>query len=125
MFALKVTMDLSTQKVLTTKWVDGKGLDCPIKESITTFCYIDMNIYLTILLEIGMLHCDLVSYYCCSVIYIFVNHGNDSHRVNLTPFNPLLITTQQQHLGNILWTPDECLCILHWGMVTRLDNSFL
>lgn len=45
-----------------------------------------MNTYLTMLLELGLLHCD-------------------------------------PHPGNLLRTPDGKLCILDWGMVTKLDGD--
>eukprot|EP00548_Thalassiothrix_antarctica_P012967 CAMPEP_0194171536 /NCGR_PEP_ID=MMETSP0154-20130528/6094_1 /TAXON_ID=1049557 /ORGANISM="Thalassiothrix antarctica, Strain L6-D1" /LENGTH=805 /DNA_ID=CAMNT_0038883869 /DNA_START=11 /DNA_END=2428 /DNA_ORIENTATION=- len=85
-FAPKVVSNLSTRKVLTTEWVDGERLDRSNKDDITILCSIAMNTYLTMMLEIGTLHCD-------------------------------------PHPGNLLRTPDGRLCILDWGMVTRLDND--
>ena len=57
-FAPVVVGKYSTNKVLVTEWVDGERLDKSSKEDVTTLCSIAMNTYLTMLLEIGMLHCD-------------------------------------------------------------------
>jgi len=78
-----VVDDLSTRTVLVTEWIDGTRLDQSSSEDITVLCSICMNAYLTMLLELGVLHCD-------------------------------------PHPGNLLRTKDGQLCILDWGMVTRL-----
>jgi predicted unusual protein kinase regulating ubiquinone biosynthesis (AarF/ABC1/UbiB family) len=75
--------ELSTAKVLVTEWIDGERLDKSASEDITVLCTICINTYLTMLLELGLLHCD-------------------------------------PHPGNLLRTPEGKLCILDWGMVTRL-----
>lgn len=85
-FAPKVVHDYSTQSVLVTEWVDGKRLDQSEAKDITVLCSIAMNTYLTMLLEMGILHCD-------------------------------------PHPGNLFRTADGRLCILDWGMVTRLDTD--
>jgi hypothetical protein len=69
-----------------TEWVDGKRLDQSEAKDITVLCSIAMNTYLTMLLEMGILHCD-------------------------------------PHPGNLFRTADGRLCILDWGMVTRLDTD--
>jgi predicted unusual protein kinase regulating ubiquinone biosynthesis (AarF/ABC1/UbiB family) len=50
--------NLSTGKVLVTEWIDGERLDKSSSEDITVLCSICMNAYLTMLLELGVLHCD-------------------------------------------------------------------
>lgn len=85
-FAPRVLDGLSTRTVLTTEWVDGERLDRSSNEDVTVLCSIAMNTYLTMMLELGTLHCD-------------------------------------PHPGNLLRTPDGRLCILDWGMVTRLDSD--
>ena len=57
-FAPKVISEYSTNKVLVTEWVDGERLDKSSQEDVNKLCSIAMNTYLTMLLEIGMLHCD-------------------------------------------------------------------
>ncbi|CAB9516637.1 OF BC1 COMPLEX KINASE 3, chloroplastic [Seminavis robusta] len=57
-FSPTVVEEYSTARVLVTEWVDGERLDKSSKEDVTTLCSIAMNTYLTMLLEIGMLHCD-------------------------------------------------------------------
>ena len=85
-FAPTVVEKYSTQSVLVTEWVDGERLDKSSSEDVTVLCSIAMNTYLTMLLELGLLHCD-------------------------------------PHPGNLLRTKDGRLCILDWGMVTRLDRD--
>lgn len=85
-FAPKVLPEWTTREVLVTEWVDGERLDRSSSEDVTVLCSIAMNTYLTMLLELGLLHCD-------------------------------------PHPGNLLRTPDGRLCILDWGMVTRLDKN--
>jgi len=85
-FAPRVLDGLSTRTVLTTEWVDGERLDRSSNEDVTVLCSIAMNAYLTMMLELGTLHCD-------------------------------------PHPGNLLRTPEGRLCILDWGMVTRLDSD--
>jgi len=84
--APKVLEDLTTPKVLVSEWIDGQRLDRSRAEDVTVLCSIAMNTYLTMLLEIGLLHCD-------------------------------------PHPGNLLRTPEGKLCILDWGMVTKLDKD--
>jgi serine/threonine protein kinase len=79
-----VVDELSASKVLVTEWIDGERLDKSSNEDVTVLCSICMNTYLTMLLELGVLHCD-------------------------------------PHPGNLLRTPDGKLCILDWGMVTRIQ----
>jgi len=81
--APEIVDELSTPKVLVSEWVDGERLDKSSSEDITILCSICMNTYLTMLLELGLLHSD-------------------------------------PHPGNLLRTPEGKLCILDWGMVTRL-----
>jgi predicted unusual protein kinase regulating ubiquinone biosynthesis (AarF/ABC1/UbiB family) len=81
-----VVDELTTPKVLVTEWIDGERLDKSSNQDITVLCSICMNTYLTMLLELGVLHCD-------------------------------------PHPGNLLRTPEGKLCILDWGMVTRLPSQ--
>jgi hypothetical protein len=53
-----VVEDLSTDKVLTTEWIEGERLDRSTKDDVTVLCSIAMNTYLTMMLEIGTLHSD-------------------------------------------------------------------
>lgn len=85
-FSPPVVSEYTTEKVLTTEWVDGERLDRSDSKDVTILCSIAMNTYLTMMLETGLLHCD-------------------------------------PHPGNLLRTPDGRLCILDWGMVTRLDSN--
>jgi len=57
-FAPAVVDEYSTDKVLVTEWVDGERLDQSSNEDVTVLCSIAMNTYLTMLLELGTLHCD-------------------------------------------------------------------
>ncbi|KAG7373548.1 ABC1 family protein [Nitzschia inconspicua] len=57
-FAPRVIDEFSTSKVLVTEWIDGERLDRSAKEDVTILCSIAMNTYLTMLLEMGILHCD-------------------------------------------------------------------
>ncbi|KAL7567130.1 hypothetical protein ACA910_009457 [Epithemia clementina (nom. ined.)] len=84
--APKVVQDFTTPQVLVTEWIDGQRLDRSSADDVTILCSIAMNTYLTMMLEMGVLHCD-------------------------------------PHPGNLLRTPDGRLCILDWGMVTRIDKD--
>jgi len=57
-FAPPVVSELTTDKVLTTEWVDGERLDRSDQRDVTVLCSIAMNTYLTMMLETGVLHCD-------------------------------------------------------------------
>lgn len=57
-FAPSVFGDISTQSVLVSEWVDGERLDKSSSDDVTVLCSIAMNAYLTMMLEIGVLHCD-------------------------------------------------------------------
>lgn len=81
-----VIEEFTTPRVLVTEWIDGERLDKSSNQDITILCSICMNTYLTMLLELGVLHCD-------------------------------------PHPGNLLRTPEGKLCILDWGMVTRLPSE--
>ncbi len=57
-FAPTVIDDLSTSKVLTTEWIVGERLDQSSQSDVTALCGVAMNSYLTMMLELGVLHCD-------------------------------------------------------------------
>jgi len=57
-FAPTVVESCSSQKVLTTEWVDGERLEQSQAEDVTKLCSVAMNTYLTMLLETGTLHAD-------------------------------------------------------------------
>jgi len=78
--------DYTSGKVLVTEWVDGERLDRSSQSDVTILCSICMNAYLSMLLEMGILHCD-------------------------------------PHPGNLLRTPEGKLCILDWGMVTKIPSD--
>jgi len=81
-----VIKELTTKKVLTTEWILGGRLEESSEEDITSLCSVAMNTYLTMLLEMGVVHAD-------------------------------------PHPGNLLRMTDGKLCILDWGLVTRLDKE--
>mmetsp|Transcript_128426 Transcript_128426/g.256517 ORF Transcript_128426/g.256517 Transcript_128426/m.256517 type:complete len:749 (-) Transcript_128426:350-2596(-) len=81
-----VLPELSTKKVLTTEWVVGTRLEESNGPDVTTLCSVAMNTYLTMLLEMGIVHAD-------------------------------------PHPGNLLRMTDGRLCILDWGLVSRLDRE--
>ena len=56
--APKVVQDFTSGKVLMTEWIDGERLDRSSQADVTILCSICMNTYLTMLLEMGLLHCD-------------------------------------------------------------------
>eukprot|EP00531_Pseudo-nitzschia_arenysensis_P000798 CAMPEP_0116142814 /NCGR_PEP_ID=MMETSP0329-20121206/15109_1 /TAXON_ID=697910 /ORGANISM="Pseudo-nitzschia arenysensis, Strain B593" /LENGTH=920 /DNA_ID=CAMNT_0003638075 /DNA_START=232 /DNA_END=2995 /DNA_ORIENTATION=+ len=56
--APKVVQDFTSGKVLMTEWIDGERLDRSSQSDVTILCSICMNTYLTMLLEMGLLHCD-------------------------------------------------------------------
>lgn len=56
--APKVVQDFTSGKVLVTEWIDGERLDRSSQADVTILCSICMNTYLTMLLEMGVLHCD-------------------------------------------------------------------
>jgi len=86
-FAPTVVGEWSTRSTLVTEWVDGERLDRSSSDDVTVVCSIAMNTYLTMLLELGLLHCD-------------------------------------PHPGNLLRVKEDGrLCILDWGMVTRIDKQ--
>ena len=58
-FSPPVIDDCTTGKVLTTEWVVGERLDKSSNEDVTVLCSIAMNTYLTMMLETGVLHCDV------------------------------------------------------------------
>ena len=59
-FAPPVIAECSSQRVLTTQWVDGERLDrCSAPEDVPRLCSLAMNIYLEMMLAPpGVLHCD-------------------------------------------------------------------
>ena len=112
-FSPRVLTDLSTRRVLTTEWVDGERLDRSNNEDVTILCSIAMNTYLTMMLELGTLHCDPVSWLFFFLVSFYIFSFLPSSNHFLVP----------QHPGNLLRTPEGRLCILDWGMVTKLDND--
>jgi predicted unusual protein kinase regulating ubiquinone biosynthesis (AarF/ABC1/UbiB family) len=94
-FAPQPLSQLTTRKVLTTNWVDGKRLDYVADASkdaearrtrrVTQLCGVAMNAYLTMMLETGILHAD-------------------------------------PHPGNLIVEESTGrLAILDWGLVTEMD----
>lgn len=55
-FAPATVVPLTSAKVLTTEWVDGKRLD--VVGDASSVCSVAMNAYLTMMLETGLLHAD-------------------------------------------------------------------
>ena len=62
-FAPPVLNDFSSERVLTTLWIEGENLNVVKSDDIVTLCSVAMNTYLTMLLEGTLLHADPVSYY--------------------------------------------------------------
>jgi len=56
--APEVLQELSSVRVLTTKWVDGEKLAASTAEDVPRLCGVALNAYLTMLLDTGLLHCD-------------------------------------------------------------------
>ena len=56
--APEVIDEYTSGKVLVTGWVDGERLDRSSQEDVSVLCSICMNTYLSMMLEMGMLHCD-------------------------------------------------------------------
>eukprot|EP00471_Norrisiella_sphaerica_P006270 CAMPEP_0184479412 /NCGR_PEP_ID=MMETSP0113_2-20130426/1150_1 /TAXON_ID=91329 /ORGANISM="Norrisiella sphaerica, Strain BC52" /LENGTH=896 /DNA_ID=CAMNT_0026857495 /DNA_START=618 /DNA_END=3308 /DNA_ORIENTATION=- len=56
--APEVVSELSSKHVLTTKWVEGKRLDAANTTDCARLCGVALNAYLTMLLDLGTLHCD-------------------------------------------------------------------
>ena len=56
--APKIVQDFTSGRVLMTEWIDGERLDQSSQGDVTILCSICMNTYLTMLLEMGLLHCD-------------------------------------------------------------------
>lgn len=50
--------DLCSQRVLTTRWIDGERLARSTEEDVGRLCGVALNAYLTMLLDTGLLHCD-------------------------------------------------------------------
>lgn len=96
-FAPAVVDDYTTGKVLVTEWVDGVRLDESDSADVTAVCSIAMNTYLTMMLDLGLLHCD-------------------PHPGNLL----LVKSTDQQKNGDEKGIGSR-LAILDWGMTTSLD----
>ena len=58
-FAPPVLPGLSRRRVLTTEWVVGERLDrSSVPEDVPRLCSLAMNIYLEMMLDTGVLHCD-------------------------------------------------------------------
>lgn len=57
-FAPEVVDEASSQRVLTTLWVEGERLEESPKEEISKLCSIAMNTYLTMMLQSPILHAD-------------------------------------------------------------------
>lgn len=53
-----VVDDFSTDRVLTTQWVDGCRLDESDADDVPRLCSVALNAYLVMLLELQSLHCD-------------------------------------------------------------------
>eukprot|EP00286_Rhodomonas_abbreviata_P019417 CAMPEP_0181298536 /NCGR_PEP_ID=MMETSP1101-20121128/5836_1 /TAXON_ID=46948 /ORGANISM="Rhodomonas abbreviata, Strain Caron Lab Isolate" /LENGTH=964 /DNA_ID=CAMNT_0023403567 /DNA_START=29 /DNA_END=2920 /DNA_ORIENTATION=+ len=54
----EVVDELSTGRILVTKWVDGERLASSSAGDVGRLCGVALNAYLTMLLDTGLLHCD-------------------------------------------------------------------
>lgn len=57
-FAPPIVKEYSSERVLTTLWIEGENLNVVKSDDIGTLCSVAMNSYLTMLLEGNLLHCD-------------------------------------------------------------------
>jgi predicted unusual protein kinase regulating ubiquinone biosynthesis (AarF/ABC1/UbiB family) len=53
-----VVDQFSTNRILTTRWVDGTRLDQSDADDVPRLCSVALNAYLVMLLELQSLHCD-------------------------------------------------------------------
>jgi len=53
-----VVKELSTNKILSTKWIDGVRLDKAGTPDVPELCSTALSAYLVMLLDTGVLHCD-------------------------------------------------------------------
>lgn len=70
-FSPPVIEECTTGKVLTSEWVIGERLDRSSNEDVTVLCSIAMNTYLTMMLETGVLHCDVSTSVCFGFVELF------------------------------------------------------
>jgi len=54
----EVIDELSGNRLLVTKWVDGERLSMSKEDDVGRLCGVALNAYLTMLLDTGLLHCD-------------------------------------------------------------------
>ncbi|GMI17050.1 hypothetical protein TrLO_g9625 [Triparma laevis f. longispina] len=54
----KVVEELSSERILTTEFIEGTRLDRSDASDVTRLCAVALNAYLVMLLETGVLHCD-------------------------------------------------------------------
>jgi hypothetical protein len=66
-----VVESLSTNRILTTEWVDGTRLDLSQEDDVARLCGVALNAYLVMLLETGVLHCDVSHDYSLELFILF------------------------------------------------------
>ena len=111
-FAPVVLRELTTQSVLVSSWVNGERLDRSDAKDVSVICSIAMNTYLTMLLEFGLLRTLKIAKYIVFFSIFLTEAPLCESTIDCDP-----------HPGNLLRTPDGKLCIMDWGMVTRLDSE--
>ena len=57
----EVVDELSSNRILVTKWVDGERLAKSTEDDVGRLCGVALNAYLTMLLDTGLLHCKLLA----------------------------------------------------------------
>jgi len=85
----EVVDELSSNRILVTKWVDGERLAKSTEGDVGRLCGVALNAYLTMLLDTGLLHCDphpgSLLYCCALLLHCFT--ASLLHRFTTSPFH--------------------------------------
>ena len=130
----EVVDELSSNRILVTKWVDGERLAKSTEGDVGRLCGVALNAYLTMLLDTGLLHCDPHPgklRYCCALLRYCVTAFTavltaTRIQANLLYYRALLLLLlflRDAHAGNLLRTPDGKLCILDFGMCIEVEKD--
>jgi len=130
----EVVDELSSNRILVTKWVDGERLAKSTEGDVGRLCGVALNAYLTMLLDTGLLHCDPHPgnlRYCCALLLLLLLLLclRDPHPGSLLYYCALLLycvyccAYATRNAGNLLRTPDGKLCILDFGMCIEVEKD--
>jgi predicted unusual protein kinase regulating ubiquinone biosynthesis (AarF/ABC1/UbiB family) len=130
----EVVDELSSNRILVTKWVDGERLAKSTEGDVGRLCGVALNAYLTMLLDTGLLHCDPHPgnlRYCCALLLLLLllRCLRDPHPGSLLYYCALLLycvyccAYATRNAGNLLRTPDGKLCILDFGMCIEVEKD--